>query len=381
MNWKKRAASAVIASTLPWGAAQAQGSVTIYGLLDVAMGSTSTGNGAKSISQLASGVGAGSRLGFRGSEDLGGGLLANFALESGIGVDNGGVQQGGAMWGRQAFVGLSSSTGQWGVSLGRQYAPSLSTFIAADALGQQYWGNTVGTGYGNWQAPLAPTGAGGHQATTRINNSLLGRLQAGNFVLRGMVAAGDETSTDAGHLVSLGTVYSDGPLTLSVTATRFRQYVQQTTAGAPAKWQDEVVAGGNYNFGPFKLYAGYYGFNPSEANRPPLPTSAIGAALDVRFLKTSSCWVGTQVPIGMGTLMAQVMRSKLKFSGPDGQATTVAIAYDYPLSKRTGVYFSYGHVDNDDHSTVSLYSTTQAVFANGAGASVRAASLGMRHSF
>jgi predicted porin len=65
----------------------------------------------------------------------------------------------------------------------------------------------------------------------------------------------------------------------------------------------------------------------------------------------------------------------------EGKATKVALACDYPLSKRTGVYVSYGRVGNNDNARASLFSTTQAVFANGDGASVRATSLGIRHSF
>lgn len=232
-------------------------------------------------------------------------------LESGIGVDNGSVQQGGAMWGRQSFVGIASTSGQWAVSAGRQYAPSLTTFIGADALGQQYWGNTVGSGYGNWQAPSAPAGSGGHQATTRINNSLLGRVQTGAFTTRAMLAAGDETTTGAGRLVSIGTIYADEPLTLSLAGTRFRQYVQQTVANAPAARRNEIVLGGNYDFGAMKLFAGCYAFDPSEANRPPAPTSGTAAALDIRFEKTTSYWLGTQIPVAAGKLMAQLMRTTL----------------------------------------------------------------------
>src|SRR4249920_604342 len=101
-------------------AAQAQ-SVTVYGLLDSGIeyldkvGATS-----KSLTRMPGLSGSvPSRLGFRGSEDLGGGLKADFTLEMGLGVDSGTFNQGGRGFGRQAWIGLS---GPWGaVQLGRQY--------------------------------------------------------------------------------------------------------------------------------------------------------------------------------------------------------------------------------------------------------------------
>jgi predicted porin len=124
-------------------AAHAQSSVVLYGIVDVGVSyqnNAQTGktgghlNGASQFAMTdahATGM-SGSRWGLRGSEDLGGGLNALFVLENGFMVNSGTLAQGGAEFGRQAYVGLSST--RWGtVSAGRQYdsvVDSVQTFSA-----------------------------------------------------------------------------------------------------------------------------------------------------------------------------------------------------------------------------------------------------------
>ena len=100
-------------------AAHAQSSVTLYGMIDAGSSIRTTSAGT-ATGQATSGSVNGSRWGLRGTEDLGGGLKAIFMLENGFNVMNGRLGQGGDEFGRQAFVGLSTS--QFGtVTLGRQY--------------------------------------------------------------------------------------------------------------------------------------------------------------------------------------------------------------------------------------------------------------------
>jgi general bacterial porin, GBP family len=111
--------------------AHAQSSVTLYGLIDA--GLMYTNNVSKSgtsgpLWQATSGNINGSRFGFRGAEDLGGGLKAIFVLENGFNIQSGKLGQDGREFGRQAYVGISST--QYGaVTLGRQY-DSLVDFVA-----------------------------------------------------------------------------------------------------------------------------------------------------------------------------------------------------------------------------------------------------------
>ncbi len=121
------------------GAVQAQTTVTIYGVLDAGVEHLSSVGGSGSLTRMPGlGVSVPSRLGFRGTEDLGGGLKAIFTLESGFGTDSGTLNQGGRFFGRQAFVGLS---GDWGsVTLGRQYSMLFWSQLDADILGPNAYG-------------------------------------------------------------------------------------------------------------------------------------------------------------------------------------------------------------------------------------------------
>ncbi|SAL68653.1 outer membrane protein (porin) [Caballeronia udeis] len=115
---KKTVVLFALAATLP-ALAHAQGSVTLYGIADVGINWTSNAGGSHLIS-MTDGVSRANRLGFKGAEDLGDGLKAVFVLENGFTLVNGTLGQGGRMFGRQAFVGLSSD--KYGsVTLGRQY--------------------------------------------------------------------------------------------------------------------------------------------------------------------------------------------------------------------------------------------------------------------
>jgi len=133
-----------LAAVCACGAAEAQSSVTLYGVADVnveyvnhvgvvpqASNNFNPGPG-KSVVREDSGGYSGSRWGLRGTEDLGGGLKSIFVLESGFNIDTGTLQQGGRLFGRQAFVGLDSQYGQ--VTFGRQYSSlfiTLANFVPA----------------------------------------------------------------------------------------------------------------------------------------------------------------------------------------------------------------------------------------------------------
>ncbi|APR34119.1 porin [Paraburkholderia sp. SOS3] len=122
------------------GAAHAQNSVTLYGLIDEGVNFTNNA-GSGSAVQLRSGDTAGDRWGLKGSEDLGAGLSAIFRVEGGFNGSNGQLGQEGRLFGRQAYVGLSSD--RYGtLTLGRQYDPTIDLFSSITAAGS--WGGDVG---------------------------------------------------------------------------------------------------------------------------------------------------------------------------------------------------------------------------------------------
>jgi predicted porin len=130
---KKIIAAAVLAACA--GGASAQSAVTIYGIADA--GLLRESGGVANYTKIASGVASASRIGFRGTEDLGGGMSALFTLETGYKIDTGDVDSADTIFNRQALVGLKSGAGM--VTIGRQYTPW------HQALAQV--GDPFGTGY------------------------------------------------------------------------------------------------------------------------------------------------------------------------------------------------------------------------------------------
>lgn len=135
---KRLLLASAIAAAFVVPSAQAQSSVTIYGLLDAGITMLSNVGGSRAT-VFDSGIQQANRFGFQGSEDLGGGTRAIFTLENGFSLNNGSAQQGGLLFGRQAYVGLSNQYGT--VTLGRQYdfmSEELALTAAAAYIGGLY---------------------------------------------------------------------------------------------------------------------------------------------------------------------------------------------------------------------------------------------------
>jgi GBP family porin len=121
-------------------AAQAQSGVGLYGIVDAGIVGE-TGGAAGGVTNVSSGIGSASRLGLRGSEDLGQGWRANFVLEAGVRIDTGQSDVSGSIFNRQAFVGLSNA--DFGaVSIGRQYTPY---YLALSTVGDPFAAGYAGT--------------------------------------------------------------------------------------------------------------------------------------------------------------------------------------------------------------------------------------------
>jgi len=367
-KWSAHAALAGTVLLIGANVSMAQSAVTIYGTIDASVGETRDGK--TNLKRLDSGAGSGTRLGFRGSEDLGDGLRAIFLLEMGFAVDTGTLQQGGAAFGRQSYVGLAGRN--WSVTAGRHYAPVELSMVFADVFAQAYWGNTSGTGNGATSPASTLAGDGGQGVSARISNSVLGLYTLGPVTGRLMVSAGDESSIGGGHFWSPSLTYSAGPLLATIGYSRFRQYLKDIPTATSATWQYEEVAGATYDFDFVKLYAGYYKFDPAEANK------VVGAAT---VLSTRSFWLGAKAPFGLHAVSAQVMDTKSTYIGPAGKGLTLGLVYEYNMSKRTRLYANYGQVNNNSAGRVSLVGGTTFVSPAAAGADPKALSLGIQHSF
>jgi len=318
------------------GAASAQTSVTIYGVVDVGVSRTDT-NVTEPIWGLTSGQQNGSRIGFRGTEDLGGGLSAIFTLENGFNVDTGALGQGGRLFGRQAFVGLSSK-GFGTVKLGRQYTLNHDALNVFDPFATNLAGNTenaipgsAGLGlpglpyfFAGNVLPLAaaPTGAalpiGATPADIRVDNSVV--YQTNNIAgFTGALQYGfgeQSTAFPNGRQISASATYANGPIAAVATYNTGR-------AVAGGVDQKSYLLGGTYNFNVAKLHAG---FQDNEIDA--------GATT----FESRTFLLGTTVPVGPGNILASWIRADVQ--NIDAKSDQIALGYTHPLSKRTNLYTS-----------------------------------------
>jgi predicted porin len=338
------------------GAAYAQSSITVYGVADAGVTYSKNGNPAGNTIGLDSGNQSGSRIGFKGREDLGGGLAAIFTLENGFTLDDGVTGQSNRLFGRQAWVGLSGNFGT--VKLGRQQTALYSALTDLDPFAIGLAGNAQRVfGYGLYAAdPL-----------TRTDNTL--SYTTANYAgFSGSLSyafgekAGDNT---ANRSIGVGAQYATGPLNVQFAYQKSNTaaLTAQTTGslGLTAGTQADVTAaliGATYNFGVAKAHVAY------ADNKLEL----LG-----RDVKDRNWLLGVSVPVGgVGSVLASYTRNDVKDLN-QGKSDQYAIGYTHALSKRTNLYTSYSYTKNGDNVRLN------GAFANGE--SVSLFNVGVRHLF
>ena len=301
------AAAAVVCSL----SAQAQ-NVVLYGLID-ASASRSRPPGGDYRWQLDSGNMARSYIGFRGSEDLGGGLRAVFKLESYLGVDTGrsGRFDGDGFWGRDANVGFSGAFGTtvlgrnvtplylstitfnpFGESFG--FSPSTRQYFAGAVLGDRSWNNSIA--YVN--NPVDPL---------RVNVAYNTPEEA-------------EGVPDQGRNFGASVSYLTGPFAATVVFEK----IKNSALPLPAGFQRQTVmqVGATYDFKLVRLYA--------QAGR--VKTEASTDARTVLY------HLGAAVPIGNSLILVAYGRSQERTQYSQITDRTFSLGYDYFLSKNTDIY-------------------------------------------
>ncbi|WP_194715616.1 porin [Noviherbaspirillum soli] len=320
--------------------ALAQSSMTIYGINDIGISHEKNGAAAGSSTRMDSGIQSGSRLGFKGVEPLGGGLAAIFTLENGFNGDSGSLGQGGLLFGRQAWVGLSGNFGT--VKLGRQNTPLFATLFTIDPFE---------TGLAGDQSRIFS--AGGFRMNNTINyatpsfNGLSAQFAYG---IRELSA----NSTSARQTGFSGQ-YASGPLLAVVT------YHNASNPAVMGGSTSTTLLATTYNFGLAKLHAA---FAVNKGN-----TQAGDTVQDTR-----DAMLGVSVLAGSGTVIASYIRKNDRRIA-DGNATQLAIGYVHPLSKRTNLYTSYARTTNE---TAARYNIDQTAPS---GTSGNLFNVGIRHKF
>nr|WP_179402011.1 porin [Burkholderia guangdongensis] len=312
-------------------AAHAQSTVTLYGVVDAGVTYTNNQQG-HAAWQFTSGNESGPRFGLIGSEDLGGGLKANFRLENGFNVATGALGQGGRMFGRQAWVGLSGQS--WGaLTLGRQYNATqdilgnlqMSSYLASYAthpFDNDDIDNTFRTN--NAVKYVSPT-FGGLQAeaeygfSNSTNFATNNTWSVGLNYANGPIAAGaayarmNHPASSSDGAVASNNYYSSSPVFGANLANATRQQI----------WG----AGGAYTYGPATLTLLYTGTSFDMA---------AGGAVRFNNYEGSLRYMVTPALMAMaGYTYTQVTQGS-----DDGHYNQVSAGVQYLLSKRTDVYLN-----------------------------------------
>lgn len=336
------------------GPALAQSNVSIYGVLDLSVARTTgaiasthtptatlpafSGNDTK----MQSGTLQGSRLGFRGTEDLGGGWSTIFTLESGILADTGASDQSGLLFGRQAFVGLKNKD-LGTLTFGRQYGPECLAWKLMEPMDDGF------------------AGAGSNLFATngkRVNNAVKYTTPSFSGVTADILYGFGEVADNnaANRHIGGSVIYTGGPLTIRAG------YHRQNNATATDHSTNYVI-GGSYDFRVVKAII-ISGSNKGTGNT------------DSRDLL-----LGASIPFGSSTILASYIRKNDRTIA-NKDANQWALTYTYDLSKRTIVYASTAKVSNKNGANYHTYSATLPVAGQtGAVAGTREFNMGLRHAF
>ncbi|WP_418116350.1 porin [Variovorax sp. NFACC27] len=406
------------------GVASAQSSVTLFGVVDASISGYSNtardnratvfpnafgipvylnqGSVKTSSRGLANSGYNSSRLGFRGTEDLGGGLAASFWLEAPISNDDG--QQGIATFARRSTVSLSGGFGE--IRLGRDYTPTFWNDTVFDPFGTNGVGtnliSTANTPFGNFGTPAASTGAFTNVGTSnyvRASNSIGYFLPSnlGGFYGQVQYAFAEKTkyssgiytpdvanSQRQGRYIGGRFGYANGPLDVAVSygsSTVGDNYYAGTTTKV-----NTLNLGASYDFGPVKLFGELsraknkidYEVTPLAGGRPDIDLTG--------YL------LGVTVPVGAGLIRASWSHVKYDTNQPfnpfavnnaDPKANKIALGYVHNLSKRTALYATIARVSNKNGAGLtvggpSFYNNTAGAFTP---KSSTGYDFGIRHAF
>lgn len=341
MNYKQKCAMAAGFGLVVAGTASAQTSgspanVTVYGLLSANMSAFTAGRarGGNTTWKMTDGTvngPAGSRLGFRSTEDLGNGFKVMALLESGFAVDTGGSLQGGRLFGRQAFISVSSR--DYGeVRFGRQYTPSglVNGVVANPILGLAMNPTLPVSNNTGFLPQWFDVG--------RLDNvaQYLSPTIAG-FALNVLAAPGEGVN-DRYHAAQLN--YVAGPFR---AAAAYETNKDRRTGDYTNKLS---MIAASYNFGPFKVSGG-----AQRADKVTTSPGNVGGLTNLTVTGNKGTFVadeirtytgGIAVPVG-NALTTAVNYTRTKYLGPGSSQTLgkIGVGAIYDLSKRTNLYTSY----------------------------------------
>jgi len=342
----KKSLLALAVLTAVTGAASAQSSVTLYGKVDLGLVVDSGSASGKAV-RIASGVTGGSRIGFKGVEDLGGGMKAAFQLETGYCADSAAgapnfCTGSNQFMGRQAHGDLTGAFGA--ISAGRQYSLGFNNLSTIDPFGTGFAGQTNNSSAAGVYM-IDPSGI-------RLNNSATySTPNMGGFTASVETALGEQTGNwRANRETGAAVTYASGPVYAG-----FSFYDVGNSAGNGAA-KKVYLLGGTWDLGVIKLHAlGQRVTGPST-------------------LDHANFMAGLTLPVAGGNVLASYTRHNDRTSA-DQDANQIGIGYLYPLSKRTSVYTAFARIQNLHGAAFLVGNATEQGTGN------KAFNLGVVHNF
>ncbi|CAH2810263.1 MAG: Outer membrane porin [uncultured Caballeronia sp.] len=371
------------------GAAQAQSSVTLYGIVDAGFAYVNNIGGNK-LYETSAGNLQGDRWGLRGTENLGGGLKALFVLENGFNAFSGKLGQGGDEFGRQAYVGLSSQFGT--VTLGRQY-DSVVDYTGAFEAGSQ------------WASFYAahPGDLDNLNNSNRTNNSI--KYASNNYsgiTFGGLYSLGGVAGQfNRNQIFSGGVGYAQGPLSLgaaylNVKNPNFSFFGNNSTSSttatnmggsqvysgfASAKTQQVISAGGAYTFGPATVGATYSNTQFKDLGQTGVTGQPAGSATGGNA-KFHNAELNFKYQLTPALLLGAAYDYTKAYSIANEKIHQGVLGADYFLSKRTDLYAEAIYQHASGTNSVGGAATAQINTLSASSTSNQAAAVvGIRHKF
>jgi len=395
---KKSLLAVAVAAALPTFA-QAQSSITMFGILDASVeysdaqanssiaGATQAVQRGEDGFRVNSGTQSGSRFGIRGVEDIGGGLKGIFTLEHRLDISTGETQGGNVFllpgasntsfnnkfWNGQAWVGVETRFGN--ITMGRQYTPIFWALLPADFSVYGFYNNWAGlsgtnVGVASPQGPIRLDNSVSYKSPTMGGLTVWATYAFGENLTNNPAGATPGSSTaGSGDVWGVAAGWQLGGLYLAAGYHSIDQKAWGTAAGANTATESVLAATASYKFQNFGVSVGYteIGFKQISGNEPTISSILLGAFAN----------------LGPGTLFVNATLldvSNLNVYSTSGTATLASggdtlqlgVAYSIPLSKRTNWYAAYGLND-----VSNLQPASAATKIDGA----NRFSIGLRHLF
>jgi predicted porin len=315
--------------------AQAQTSVTVYGSYDAGLRNLTNvdraGNNKLAISST--GTYDSNRLGFRGTEDLGGGTSVHFDLETGFNSGTGALDNtANLLFNRYSFVGV---TGKYGtVDLGRKFTVAHDVIYGYDPFNLKFLSITL-------------AGPSTSSAGARNSNDIMYIGNFGGLTARAEYSLGEQAgSATNGSTEAVGLSYAQGPISFGGAYTKKKTSVVANTA--PYLDYDHYTVGGAYTFGPFRATVGY-------VNEDQKTVGSVGDTTN------KYAWGGLNYTVSSNIALTTAYYTlKNTTAGVNGKKNVAMLGAVYYLSK---TFYFYGEIDNTSYK--DGYVTNLALNPNG----------------